>query len=350
MSTTTTPSAVSSARPGAVYPLRPLAQDEVFMGAFSVIRRNPRAALGLPFLASALSFLVSLLLLTVMPSDAYLRMLTDPAAFENQELALAMFTEGGVVVMMMASSFVGTLVMAMSLGLLAVPALRAAYGLPTTLRQTVGLRAGRLGWLVLHLVLLLVGLGVAGALAMAASVLLIVVTMGIGLIVVLPSLFLVMCWLTAGFMFGPLLVVVERRNAFSAVARSFALNRGLWWRHIGAVALVYLMLGVVMLVTALPVGVVTGLGGEIAWQSPQGQDGVLMLALLGLTQLYDMVLNTLLIALVGTLISLMYLNARFRREALDVMLLDAAGTPTELPASPEHFSAHLQHGRTGEPR
>lgn len=315
------------------------------MGAFSVIRRQPRAVLGLPFLAAALNFLVSLLLLTVMPADAYIRMLTDPAAFENQELALAVLAEGGVVALMLVTSFIGTLVMAMSLGLLAVPALRAAYGLPTTLGQTLRLRAGRLGWLLLHLVLLMVGIGVLGAVAAVIAVLLILVTMGIGLIVVLPALFLVTCWLTAGIMFGPLLVVVEHRNAFSAIARSFALNRGLWWRHIGTVALVYLMLGVVLFVTSVPVGVVTGLGGELAWQSPQGQDSALVLVLLGLAQLYDLVLNTLLTALVSVLIAMIYLNARFRREALDVMLLDAAETPTDLPGSPEHVDAHLQQSR-----
>lgn len=344
MKTTTTPSAATPARPGAVYPLRLLAQDEVFSGAFSVIRRNPRATLGLTFLAAVLNFLVSLLLLTVMPSDAYLRMLTDPSAFENQELALAVLTDGGVMVLMLVTSFIGTLVMAMSLGLVAVPALRAAYGLPTSLRQTLSLRAGRLAWLALHLVLLMAVLAVLAAAAAAVSVPLIVITMGIGLVIVLPALFLIACWLTAGLMFGPLLVVVERRNAFSAIGRSFALNRGMWWRHIGTVALVYLMLGVVMLVTSVPVGLITGFGGEMAWQSAQGQDGTFILVVLGLAQLYDVVLNTLLTTLIGVLIAMIYLNARFRREALDVMLLDAAETPAELPGSPEHLTAHLQGG------
>lgn len=336
-------------RPGAVFPLRPLAQDEIFGGAFSVIRRNPRAALGLPFAAAVLNFLVSLVLLVVMPVDNYIRMLTDPVAFDDQELMFAALGEAGMVLMMVASSFIGSLVMAMSLGLLAIPVLRSAYGLPTTLRQTLLLRAGRLGWLLLHLLILLVVIGVLAAVAVVAGVLLTVVTFGFGLLLVLPGFFLLVCWLTAGLMFGPLVIIVERRHAFNAITRSFALNRGMWWRHIGAVALLYLMLLVVLAVTSLPAGIVTGLGGELAWQSEEGQNDLLVLLVLGFGQLYDMALNTLLVALLGTVIGVMYLNARFRREALDVMLKHVAPpTPQNdsdaeyldklLPASPEHLA------------
>ncbi|WP_150460762.1 hypothetical protein [Nesterenkonia ebinurensis] len=333
MVSTTTPSPASAAapsaavHPGALYPLRPLAQDEVFLGAFQVIRRNPRAALGLPLLAALLNFAASMLLMALMPSEAYIRMLTDPVAFENQELALAALSEGWMVLLLTLTSFVGYLIMAMSVGLLAIPALRAAYGLPTTLGQTIRLRAGRLGWLLLHIVVLMIMLSVAGAVAVVLGFLLILVTFGLGLILVLPALFLLLCWVSAAFMFGPAAIVVERRNAFSAIARSFQLNRGGWWRHIGAVALLYLMLGVVLVITSLPAGLAAGVGAELAWQSAQGQDDLLVLVILGIGQAYDVVLSTLLVGLIGTVLGLMYLNARFRREALDVLLLQAAPAP-----------------------
>lgn len=354
MSSTIMPSPAGAAagaaalRPGAVYPLRPLAQDEVFLAAFSVIRRNPRAVLGLPFLAALLTFVVSLLLMVLMPSDAYIRMLTDPLAFENQELTLAAFGEGGLVLLMTVTALVGNLIMALSIGLLTIPALRAAYGLPTTLGQTVALRAGRLGWLVLHILTLMVLLGVGAAICVVLAVLLVLVTFGFGLFLVLPGLFLLLCWITAAFMFGPAAIVVERRNAFSAIARSFQLNRGLWWRHIGAVALLYLMLGVVLAITSLPAGLATGLGAEQAWLSAQGPDDLLVLLVLAVSQAYEVLLSTLLVALIGTILALMYLNSRFRREALDVLLIDA--TPTELPGSPEHVAAHAASPEAGGSR
>lgn len=75
------------------------------------------------------------------------------------------------------------------------------------------------------------------------------------------------------------------------------------------------------------------------------------MALLVLAQLYDAVLTALVMALAGTVIAVMYLNARFRQEALDAVLLDAAAEPQELgeliPGSPEHLQAHYsaQHQR-----
>lgn len=347
----TTPSSPGppAAAPGAVFPLRPMAQEETFSAAFAVIRRNPRAALGVPFLAGLLNFLVSLVLLVVLPSETYTRMLVDPMAYENPELTWAAMSDGWVMLLMTLTSFLGILIMALPLGLLGIPALRAAYGLPSSLRQTLTLRAGTIGWLLLHLLLLTVLLSVLALVAVVLGGVLLGVTLFTAVIVVVPGLFLLLCWVTAAVMFGPLVIVVERRNAFSAVARSFSLNRGLWWRHIGAAALMYLMLGIALLVASLPAGLIAGFGGGLAWQSPSGQEDGLVLLVLGLVQLYDTVLSALLIALVGTVIAVTYLNARFRQEALDVVLLHAATAPSQsptdldqlLPGSPEHVRGYL---------
>ena len=339
-------------RPGAVYPLRTMAQDEVFSGAFSVIRRNPRAVLGLPFLAGVLNFATAILLMIIFPSQQFMRMFLDPAAFDDPEVAWAVMGDGAMWLLLILTGFIGSLLLALSVGLLAIPTLRAAYGLPTTLSQTIRLRAGTLGWLGLHCLLLGLLLGIGGFFALVISALLIGMTFFLAAIVVLPGLFLLLCWVSAAFMFGPMVTVVERRNAFSALARSIRLNRGLWWRHIGAVALVYLIGTIAVLVASLPAGLVMGFGSEAAWQSPQGQADWLSIAALALGQLYDAVLAALMVALAGTVIAVMYLNARFRQEALDAVLLDAAAGSRDparlIPGSPEHlgahFSAHRQRG------
>lgn len=331
-------------QPGAVYPLRVLAQDEMFSAAFAVIRHSPRAVLGLPFLAGVLNFAAAVAMMTLFPSQQFMRLFLEPAAFDDPEVAWAAVGDGALWLLLMLSGFIGSLLLAVSFGLLAIPTMRAAYGLPTTLGQTVRLRARTLGWLILHLVLLGIVLVVVGLLVLVAAGLLIGVTLFIGAIVVLPGLFLLLCWVTAALMFGPLAIVVERRNAFSALARSLRLNRGLWWRHIGAVALLYLIGGIALTVTAVPAGIATGLGSEIAWQSPQAQEDWLAILVLGLSQLYDAVLTALMVALAGTVVSVIYLDARFRQEALDAVLLDApeAGqeTSTLIPGSPEHLAAH----------
>lgn len=332
-------------RPGAVYPLRVMAQDEMFSAAFGAIRRSPRAVLGLPFLAGLLNFAVAIALMALFPSQQFMRMFLDPAAFDDPEMAWAAMGDGALWLLLMLSGFIGNLLLAMSFGLLAIPTLRAAYGLPTTLTQTLRLRARTLGWLLLHLVLLIILLSVVGVVVLVIAGLLIGLTMFIGAIVVLPALFLLLCWVTVALMFGPLVIVVERRNGFQALGRSISLNRGLWWRHIGAVALLYLIGGIALTVAAIPAGIVMSIGTEIAWQSPQGQEDWLAILVLGLSQLYDAVLAALMVALASTVVAAIYLNARFRREALDAVLLDAAEgaqqTETLIPGSPEHLAEHF---------
>ncbi|MBB3667730.1 hypothetical protein [Garicola koreensis] len=340
-------------RPGAVYPLRAMGQDEMFSGAFSVIRRNRRAVLGLPLLAGVLNFATAILLMLLFPSQQFMRMLLDPAAFDDPEMAWAVMGDGAMWLVLMLTGFIGNLVLALSVGLLAIPALRAAYGLPTTLGQTIRLRAGTLGWLALHCVVLGLLLAVAGVIVLVLSALLIGVTFFIAAVVVLPGLFLLLCWVSAAFMFGPMVIVVERRNAFSALARSFSLNRGLWWRHIGAVALVYLIGTIALLIASLPAGIVAGFGTELGWQAPQGQESWISILLLAVGNLYDAVLAALMVALAGTVIAVMYLNARFRQEALDAVLLDAAADvddpATLIPGSPEHLGAHFSAAGSGRP-
>lgn len=335
--------ATAGLQPGAVYPLRPMAQDELFSGAVRVIRRNPRAVLGLPLIAGLVNFAAAILLVLLFPSRQFLQMFMEPTAIDDTEVAWAAMGDGGLWLLLLLTSLFSNLLLAVSVGLLAIPTLRAAYGLPTTLGQTVRLRAGTLGWLVLYLVLMPVLIAGLGIVVVVVAGLTLAVTLLIGAVVVLPGLFLLLCWTTVAVMFGPLTIVVERRNAFSALRRSIGLNRGLWWRHIGTVAMVYVIGGIAMLITSIPAALVMGLGTEIAWQSPEGDRDWLAVAMLSIGQLYDAVIAALLTALAGTLIGVMYLNSRFRQEALDATLLDAVDsteeTPDLIPGSSDHLAA-----------
>ncbi|WP_044494097.1 hypothetical protein [Nesterenkonia massiliensis] len=329
---------------GTAYPLRALSQDELFSAAFAVIRHAPRAALGLPFLAGVLNFAASLLVLTFFGTDSFTRLLTDPAAFDDAELAWAAIGDGRVMLLMTISTLLGSLLMSVSLGLLVIPTLRAAYGLPTTLRQTVLLRARQLGWLLLHLVIMGLLLSIIGFIAVVIGAILAGLTLFVGLIVIVPGLYLLLCWLTVAFMYGPVVIVSERLNAFAAIGRSFSLNRGMWWRNIAVIALFYLIVGIAIMLASMPAALASGLGGEIAWQSAEDSGESLGLLVLAAGHLYDNVLSALMMALAGALAAVMYLNCRIRQEALDVALLHAGQTQSDddaatvLPGSPEHLA------------
>lgn len=328
-------------RPGSVFPLRRMVADELFSAAVAVIRRSPKAVLGVPFLAGLVNFGFTLVMMLVLPSSSYMRMLTDPGAFDDPDLALGVATDAAFLWVTFASSAVTSLVIAVATAYMVLPTLRAAYGLHTGMAQTVRLRLRRLGPTVLNLLVLGLILAVAALPVFFLAVLLLVVTLFLGAIVVFPALFLALCWVTAAVMYAPLTVVVERMGPFAAIARSWRLNRGRWWRNIGLVALLYVILGLAFTIASVPLMLTVGISELLESGLTSGGEWA-GFAVFALTELYGTVLSTLFIGVVGTVISLMYLNARIRQEALDVTLLAAA--------DPVRASASVARGVSGGAR
>ena len=334
--------------PGAVYPLRRMVADELFSGAVAVIRRSPKAVLGVPFVAGLLNFGLTLALIVLLPSSAYTRLLTDPSAFEDPDLALGVAADAAFIWITFLSMALTSLVIAVAAAYMVLPTLRAAYGLHTGMTQTIRLRLRRVGPVIVNLLVLGFLLSVIALPVLFLAILLLVITLFIGVIVVLPGLFLALCWITAAVMYAPLTVVVERLGPFASIARSWRLNRGRWWRNIGLVALLYVILGIVFSIASAPLMISVAAAelvqGSVTSGSPSEWAGF---AIFTLSELYGIVVTTLFIGLVGTVVSLMYLNARIRQEALDVTLLAAAeqvhSSHVEqlIPGSIDHLHQHF---------
>lgn len=354
------PSTTEPVIPGSIFPLRRMVADELFSGAVAVIRRSPRAVLGVPFLAGLLNFGFTLALMVVMPSSSFMRMLTDPAAFEDPDLALGIAADAAFIWLTLASGVLTSLVLATAAAYMVLPTLRAAYGLRTSLAQTMRLRVGRIGPVVVNLIVLGLLLSVFALPVIVVAVLLLVITLFIGAVVVFPALFLALCWVTAAVMYSPAAVIVERLGPLAAIARSWRLNRGRWWRNIGLVALLYVILGIVFTIASAPLMITVAAADVLqgsALPAASGEwAGFLVFAL---TELYGTVVTTLFIGVVGTVVALMYLNARIRQEALDVTLLAAAETTPSgrerhpedrlVPGSFEHLHQYFQQPAAQQP-
>lgn len=98
-------------------------------------------------------------------------------------------------------------------------------------------------------------------------------------------------------------------------------------------ALLYVILGLVFTVASMPLMLTVALSELLAGSTSPGGEWA-GFAVFALTELYGTVLSTLFIGVVGTVISLMYLNARIRQEALDVTLLAAADRAARRPGAP----------------
>ncbi|WP_028463808.1 hypothetical protein [Nesterenkonia alba] len=344
--------APAPSRAGSVFPLRPMNQDEVFSSALAVLRHAPRAVIGLPVIASAVNFVLTTGLMLIAPTDTFLRLYTQPAAFEDDEVALAAFSDLWVLLLMSVTSFLSWVLLYVAAALIPVATLRAVYGLGTGPWQTLQITRKRLGWLVLHVVLVLVVLSTVFSVVMLIAALIVAFTLLVGVFVVVPAMLLGLLWTTVALMHAPVVIVVEGRDAITAVGRSFQLNKGLWVKHMVAVGVLFVVGLIVMLATMLPLGALLGISAGTVDGLPEDATWLTTSLLIGV-QLTDSVLTALILALMGVVISVLYLNARFRQEALDTVLEAAADKPYSsddagdlVPGSPQHTAAYFSEARS----
>jgi hypothetical protein len=125
------------------------------------------------------------------------------------------------------------------------------------------------------------------------------------------------------FAFTTPVVVLERRSALRSIARSWRLvgppNRSGFWRILGTRLLTSIATSIIGQVIALPVTVVViALLSTMVGDELQNVYYVVVAVLQGLVAILTGILTTPLIAGVD---SLLYIDARIRREALDVELM-----------------------------
>lgn len=321
------------ALPGRVYPLRRLGLGEVLGGGFSMIRHAPKAVLGVPFAAGLASFVATLLVFVAFPESGVFRMIYDPVAFEDPDVAVGAFAEWTFLVVLLIMGLLQNMVLTIGYALVIIPVLRASYGFRTGFGQTFRIAVARLGPLVLLILAMAVLVTVIVAVTAGAVVGVLVligtsvgplaaVLMGVAMI---PAVLLLVVWMTVGLMYAPMVVLVERRGPLEAIARSWTLNKGLWWRNIGTLALILVLMMTVMSVLTMPMSILMGVGMSAAWMTGDPESGnLLSFAMLAGTTFLDSVLTALMLGIGAAMISLIYVNCRVRNESLDVALLTAA--------------------------
>ena len=227
-----------AARAPRIIPLRPLSLSDIFNGAVSYIRINPKATLGLTAIVVLVTQIITLIMLAG-PFAAASRLTTTP----SDEL-----TWGDISTWILAGAFaglIGWLAGVMLSGILSVVVGRAVFGSTISFGEAwvkirgrlltlVGLIAVECGGLLLlgGLVGLIVGAIAAAGNAAAAFV--------IGLPLVLVSIPAVV-YLYTMLSFAPALIVLERLGVVDAITRSFALVRNSFWRVLGIRLLTWLV-------------------------------------------------------------------------------------------------------------
>lgn len=306
------------AQPGVV-PLRQLTLGDVFGGSLQTIRRNPRTTIALSLAVSAVfmalplvaSLLWGLLDLGSVSADSFL---SGSGAAGGTFFSVA--SNLGVVLNVLASIVIT--------GLMTRVVASAVVGRPMRAGEAWARTRGRLGGLLLLLVVSVLAavvlLGVPGGLGLLLGYALgggvgawLVLTLGLLVGVVL----LVWVW-TRWLLLATPALVLEGIGVRAALRRAGTLSRGQSWRLLGTALLAQLAAGVAAQVVAVPLAVV-GAVSLFLVDSSWGP-AVFLLA----TNLSTLLTTAIVGPFVAGVTTLQYVDQRFRKEGLDLALLEGA--------------------------
>lgn len=322
------PPVAPAIKPG-VIPLRPLTLTDILNGAFSYIRINPKATLGLTTIVVVIAQLIGLILqigpLAAMGELGVLR------GDEASTAAALGASASGI------ASTITTLLSSIVLsGMLTVIVGRAVFGANITIGEAWRRVRGRLlplfGYTLLWLaavavpVFIVVFVIVAAASLSGAVAFILAIPLGLGLIALLVYLWTVLS-------FAPPLIVLERLGVFVAIKRSMRLVKGDFWRVLGIRLLATVVAGAVAAAVSIPFS----LTGQILLLSAESTTTILIaLVLVAIGGAVGQIITAPFSA--GAVV-LLYADRRIRAEAFDLVL--QTGAAIAAPGAPPDSTDHL---------
>jgi hypothetical protein len=311
-------------KPG-IIPLRPLGLGEILDGAFTTMRRYPKATLGLSAAVAAITAAVDFTL-QLATRDVVSTSFNDGSAdFEFSGVALAV----GLLSFLL--SVLAGLVLS---GMLIVVIGEAVLGKPVDIGAVWNRVRPRIGALIGVSILVMLAI-VAVILAFTIPSVLLAFALDspafavIGILLCIPAAI----YLGVGLSLTTPALILEGQSATNAMRRSRALVAGSWWRVFGILLLGGIIAGIVASVIAAPftfgAQVPMGLSGD-PFRTPSV--GELLLQSIG--TILSSTVSSPISAGVG---ALLYIDRRMRREGLDVALARtaAAGVPAPPGAPPQ---------------
>lgn len=311
-------------KPGLI-PLRPIEFGTVLGASFQVLRRNLRPTFGAALLLNALVVFLSTGISTVIVVSGFER--ASRASLADSDTIFAGTIALALVATLLA---VGISIVAQALlqGVISIEVSRATLGEKLTLRQLIELGRGRwwalIGWTAL------LGLAVAAAFGVLIALSLGFFIVGdpvaiaggvIFLIVGILGLAVVSVWIGMMLAFVPAAIIIERLPLGTAVRRSWRLVRGAFWRILGTLLLVSVMVNIAASVVTTPFQLAATFAAPLVNPAGEVQTDltvflVLNLIVVGITA----VVGAIGAVLTTAATSLLYIDRRMRTEGLDLEL------------------------------
>jgi hypothetical protein len=301
--------------PGIV-PLRPLGLNDIFNGAVTYVRANPKTTLGL-----AAVVVVIVQILTLIANAGPLAAASRPRMAPPDKLTggdLAAWTVPAAL-----GGFIHWLASVLLVGMLAVVVGWAMFGSKITIGETWAIVRRRVIALIG-----LVGLEAAGLILLGGLVGLIVAAIGasgstVATIVICFPLVLAsiaaLVYLYTTLSFAPVLIVLERLSVIDAITRSFTLVRNSFWRVLG----IRILSAVVVLLVAGAIAMPLKVAAQLLAAS---QTGPLLLSIT-VGSIGTAISRVITTPFSAGVVALLYTDRRIRAEAFDLVLQSGAADP-----------------------
>lgn len=311
-------------RPGLI-PLRPLDVGTILAAPYQLLRRNPRPTFGMSLL---LQGGVLLLTLVVVSVAAFFSLSRIDFAVDSEVSDEIVAGSIGMILLSalvpLALSLVATAIMQ---GIIVLEVARQSLGEKLRFRQLWALARGRMlalvGYSLALTVVLLVAVAVVIAVVAGVSFLGSAgVIAGVALALLLGAGLVVLgAWVGTKLAFVPSILMLERLPLREAIGRSWRLSTGAFWKILGILLLVAVILNVVSSIAGAPLQFVSALLPALV--APTGDETViigLVVAVTVVSLVLTIVVSAVILVVQSATTALLYLDQRIRKEGLDLEL------------------------------
>jgi hypothetical protein len=290
-----------------------------------VLRRNPKPTLGMGLLLNGGVGL--LLAVTFGGFFFYLFSRVQSATIPDTEDIVAGSVGLGVIALLIPVAL-SLIVSAILQGVVSLEVARATIGEKLRFRGLWQLAKGRIGaligWSVLIsgaalvvvvvFALIVTLIGVTGGTAGIAAAVVLGIFLGLGG-------FVVTVWIGIKLSLVPSVLMLERLSLRAAIARSWSLTGGYFWKTLGILLLVNVIVSVATQIISTPLSIVAGIGGSLINPNGESTAGIAIAAISYLLSgVVSVVLGAVATVLASAVATLIYIDIRMRKEGLDIEL------------------------------
>lgn len=293
------------AEPGIVEP-RPLTVGDVLNGAFRAVRYVPKTMFGLTLAVVLIAQLLAVGAAFLV--DGEFNLITSQREFGGATVLMGWSTLTSTI-----AASLTTIMVEIGLAYAVHEAIIARRTTPSEALRRLGSGAG-----AALAVAALTGVVVAGAIV-GVMVVVGLLTDAVGdgawliLLILVPGLMAVVIWIGIRLLLAPCVIAVEKAGPIQAIRRSWNLSKGLFWHILG----IYLVASLLIWLAATTVGWVFG----IASMFVGGSSTELGSPMVGVVS--TVVSSVLSLPLTAAVVTLLYVDARIRREGYELQLFEA---------------------------